>query len=190
MLAFVLQDEFKLLDYLGEGESDGKVDMFEFVQCQLLRLNLVSVNDLFDIKRRFLDLDLDGGGTIDRKELEASGTSFADEEFDRAMQYAFKALDRIHADMKSVKQKNRRASMAGKQDLQGVSAKVMGQTPVPSQSLVGLRAPASQATIVFESPPTAMFSMQMTQPWTDFQGRPMISTPPPYDFYPAPLQTS
>jgi hypothetical protein len=176
------------MDYLGEGEGDGTVDMFEFVECQLLRLNLVSVSDLFDIKRRFLELDLDGGGTIDRKELEASGTSFADEDFDQSMQYAFKALDRIHADMQSVKQKNRRASLASKRDLLGVTAQVVGQTPVPSQSLLGLRAPASQATIVFDSAPSPMFSMQLAQPWTDFQGPHMISTPPPYDFYSAPLQ--
>jgi hypothetical protein len=85
------------MDYLGEGEGDGTVDMFEFVECQLLRLNLVSVNDLFDIKRRFLELDLDGGGTIDRSELMAAGSGGGS--VDEKMMYALKAMERMHREM-------------------------------------------------------------------------------------------
>jgi hypothetical protein len=88
------------MDYLGEGEGDGTVDMFEFVECQLLRLNLVSVSDLFDIKRRFLELDLDGGGTIDRKELMAAGSGEGN--VDERMQYALRAMERVHHQMEAM----------------------------------------------------------------------------------------
>jgi hypothetical protein len=54
-----------------KGVADGQIDMFEFVECQLLRLNMVSVSQLFEIKKRFIELDLDGGGSIDRDELMA-----------------------------------------------------------------------------------------------------------------------
>jgi len=71
----ISEAEFQLMDHLGylnaEGEGDGQIDMFEFVECQLLRLNMVSVSQLFDIKKRFIELDLDGGGSIDRHELMA-----------------------------------------------------------------------------------------------------------------------
>jgi hypothetical protein len=52
-----------------KGFADGQIDMFEFVECQLLRLNMVSVSQLFDIKKRFIELDSDGSGNIERSEL-------------------------------------------------------------------------------------------------------------------------
>jgi hypothetical protein len=71
----ISEEEFHLMDNLGylnaEGGGDGQIDMFEFVECQLLRLNMVSVSQLFEIKKRFIELDLDGGGSIDRDELMA-----------------------------------------------------------------------------------------------------------------------
>jgi len=53
-----------------KGCADGQIDMFEFVECQLLRLNMVSVSQLFDIKKRFIELDTDGSGCIERSEIE------------------------------------------------------------------------------------------------------------------------
>jgi Ca2+-binding EF-hand superfamily protein len=61
---------------------------------QLLRLNYVSVHQLFDIKRRFLELDLDGSGTINRDELVATGGE-AMGEHSSEIQHALEAMDEI-----------------------------------------------------------------------------------------------
>jgi len=100
----ISEDEFQLMDFLGnfnarnedagEVQGDGEIDMFEFVECQLLRLGNVSVTALFDIKARFIELDLDGGGTIEREELIGNGA-----ESDDRIVYALAAMEKLHSEM-------------------------------------------------------------------------------------------
>jgi len=78
----ISEEEFKLMSLLGHMKNDEDepgasdvVDMFEFVECQLLRLNKVSVTDLFEIKRRFMELDSDRSGEITKEELLVTGSN-------------------------------------------------------------------------------------------------------------------
>ena len=54
----------------------------------------MSVHQLFEIKRRFLELDLDGSGTINRDELVATGGD-AMGEHSAEIQHALEAMDEL-----------------------------------------------------------------------------------------------
>mmetsp|Transcript_5334 Transcript_5334/g.13516 ORF Transcript_5334/g.13516 Transcript_5334/m.13516 type:complete len:953 (-) Transcript_5334:503-3361(-) len=134
----ITEEEFQLMDYLGyfndkEG-GDGKVDMFEFVECQLLRMNMVSVSDLFDIKRRFVELDLDGGGTIDKEELMQTGSEHTGKSSDK-LHHALEAMERQHESMEELLKQHRlqgtspevrRASYQGGSTIQSAPRKPAG----------------------------------------------------------------
>eukprot|EP00283_Hemiselmis_rufescens_P006555 CAMPEP_0173429298 /NCGR_PEP_ID=MMETSP1357-20121228/8041_1 /TAXON_ID=77926 /ORGANISM="Hemiselmis rufescens, Strain PCC563" /LENGTH=895 /DNA_ID=CAMNT_0014393455 /DNA_START=110 /DNA_END=2794 /DNA_ORIENTATION=- len=96
----ITNEEFSLIDYLGDfnekgAAGDGKVDMFEYVECQLLRLNFVSVSQLFAIKRRFLELDLDSSGTINREELVATGSDVDGKGSNPSIKHALEAMEKF-----------------------------------------------------------------------------------------------
>lgn len=67
-------DEFDLTLCLGTKFQE-EITMHKWVELHLLRLNKVTVSDLFFIKQAFLELDVDGSGSISRAELERTGAS-------------------------------------------------------------------------------------------------------------------
>jgi len=67
-------DEFDLTLCLGTSFKE-EITMHKWVELHLLRLNKVTVSDLFFIKQAFLELDVDGSGSISRAELEQTGAS-------------------------------------------------------------------------------------------------------------------
>jgi len=102
----ISEDEYQLMDYLGEpnelgSRGDGQIDMFEFVECQILRLNLVSVNHLFQIKKRFIELDIDDSGTVNKEELILP--SALEHEPNPKMHYALEFLKDIHAEIEDMR---------------------------------------------------------------------------------------
>ncbi len=62
------------------------------MEGQLLRLNKVSVSTLFEIKQRFVDLDIDGSGYIDRQEITYKEATLHQPRKMKEMRHAFKAL--------------------------------------------------------------------------------------------------
>jgi len=117
----ISEDEFKIMDYLGyfhtDGEAggDGEIDMFEYVECQLLRLNLVPVSQLFQIKKRFIELDSDGGGSIDREEI--IDASSKDQARNPKIKIALDALQAIHREIDERKKERAKMSVEQKKQL-------------------------------------------------------------------------
>ena len=57
----------------GMGHQQKAITLQKFVECQLLRMGKVTYDELFMIKERFMELDLDASGLIDFSELRATG---------------------------------------------------------------------------------------------------------------------
>ena len=51
------------------------ITLHKFVECQLLRLGKVSVDDLYEIKARFVELDLDASLLLEEQEMTDTGKS-------------------------------------------------------------------------------------------------------------------
>jgi len=78
-------EEFQLMKLLGkgklaEGADKNSITLHKFVECQLLRLGKVSVDELYEIKARFVELDLDNSLLLEEEELTDTGCNLAAEE--------------------------------------------------------------------------------------------------------------
>jgi len=98
-------EEFKLMRMLGrgskgEGHETGQITMQKFVECQLLRMGKVSVEELHAIKKRFVELDLDNSGLISEAELEDTGSNLKSQELDtRAVEEALRHLEKMEKEL-------------------------------------------------------------------------------------------
>jgi len=73
-------EEFELMRMLGkgkrgEGHEEKAITLFKFVECQLLRMGKVSFDELYEIKERFMELDLDASGLVEFEELADTGSN-------------------------------------------------------------------------------------------------------------------